>query len=202
MHRERGRPGESMNTRLFRIALIVVLVLLAVQVLQPYVFRLMFSATSPRPVEPRGELADTEKSTIELFRRVSPSVVQVVGRVSNAGMFSEDSEGVQSGTGFIWDQAGDIVTNNHVVAGVNDVAVRLTSGDVVGADIVGTAPIYDLGVIRLLEWENPRPALALIVKQSSSLCLGARLTRAASTLCHPDRRGQDGTVKHIARAAC
>jgi hypothetical protein len=44
--------------------------LLAVLVLQPYVFRLMFSATSPRPVEPRGELADTEKSTIELFQRV------------------------------------------------------------------------------------------------------------------------------------
>jgi 2-alkenal reductase len=88
------------------------------------------------------------------------SVVQVVGRVSNAGMFSEDSEGVQSGTGFIWDQAGDIVTNNHVVAGVNEVAVRLTSGDVVGADIVGTAPIYDLGVIRLRNVSNLPPPIA------------------------------------------
>jgi 2-alkenal reductase len=86
-----------MNTTFFRIALIVVLVLLAVLVLQPYAFRLMFSATSPRPVEPRGELADIEKSTIELFQRVSPSVVQVVGRVSNAGMFSEDSEGANPG---------------------------------------------------------------------------------------------------------
>ena len=74
-----------MNTKLFRIALIVILVLLAALVLQPYLFRLMFSATSPRPVEPRGELADTEKSTIELFQRVSPSVVQVVGRVSRSG---------------------------------------------------------------------------------------------------------------------
>jgi 2-alkenal reductase len=150
-----------MNTRLFRAALIVVLVLLAVLVLQPYVFRLMFSATSPRPVEPRGELAEIEKSTIELFQRVSPSVVQVVGRVSNAGMFSEDSEGVQSGTGFIWDQAGDIVTNNHVVAGVNEVAVRLASGEVVGADIVGTAPIYDLGVIRLRNVSNLPPPIAI-----------------------------------------
>ena len=150
-----------MNTKLFRIALIVVLVLLAVQVLQPYVFRLMFSATSPRPVEPRGELADTEKSTIELFQRVSPSVVQVVGRVSNAGMFSENSEGGQSGTGFIWDQAGHIVTNNHVVAGVNEVAVQLASGVVVGADIVGTAPIYDLGVIRLRNVSNLPPPIAI-----------------------------------------
>src|SRR6516162_7072987 len=150
-----------MNTKLFRISLIVVLVLLAALVLQPYVFRLMFSATSPRPVEPRGELADTEKSTIELFQRVSPSVVQVVGRVSNAGMFSENSEGGQSGTGFIWDQAGHIVTNTHVVAGVNEVAVQLASGVVVGADIVGTAPIYDLGVIRLRNVSDLPPPIAI-----------------------------------------
>ena len=72
-----------MNTRFFRVALFVVLVLLAAQVLQPYVFRLMFAATSQRPVEPRGDLAEIEKATIELFRRASPSVVQVVGRVGN-----------------------------------------------------------------------------------------------------------------------
>ena len=156
-----GLESESMNTKLFRIALIVVLVLLAALVLQPYVFRLMFSATSPRPVEPRGELADTEKSTIELFQRVSPSVVQVVGRVSDASMFSDYSEGGQSGTGFIWDQAGHIVTNNHVVAGVNEVAVQLASGVVVGADIVGTAPIYDLGVIRLRNVSDLPPPIAI-----------------------------------------
>ena len=150
-----------MNTKLFRIALIVVLVLLAALVSQPYVFRLMFSATSPRPVEPRGELAEIEKSTIELFQRVSPSVVQVVGRVSDASMFSDYSEGGQSGTGFIWDQAGHIVTNNHVVAGVNEVAVQLASGVVVGADIVGTAPIYDLGVIRLRNVSNLPPPIAI-----------------------------------------
>jgi S1-C subfamily serine protease len=68
-------------------------------------------------------LADIEKSTIALFERVSPSVVQVVGRVSNSGLLSEDTEGLQSGTGFIWDRAGDIVTNNHVVAGVNEAGI-------------------------------------------------------------------------------
>jgi S1-C subfamily serine protease len=150
-----------LNTRFFRLALIVVLLLLAAQVLQPYVFRLMFAATSMRAVEPRGELADIEKSAIALFERVSPSVVQVVGRVSNSGLLSEDTEGVQSGTGFIWDGAGDIVTNNHVVAGVNEVAVRLSSGAVIAADIVGTAPIYDLGVIRLRDVSRLPPPIAI-----------------------------------------
>ena len=48
-----------------------------------------------------------------------------------------------------------------MVAGVNQVAVRLTSGDVVGADIVGTAPIYDLGVIRLRNVSNLPPPIAI-----------------------------------------
>ena len=47
------------------------------------------------------------------------------------------------------DEAGDIVTNNHVVAGTVELAVRLSSGSVGRADIVGTAPNYDIAVIRL-----------------------------------------------------
>jgi S1-C subfamily serine protease len=153
-----GKPGKgqgrrwrtTMSGRFFRFALIIVLVLLAAQVMQPYVFRLMFAATTSRPFTPRGELSEIERSTIAVFEKVSPSVVQVVGRQTGSALSSEDAEGgVQSGTGFVWDQAGNIVTNNHVVAGTSEVAVRLSSGEVIGADIVGTAPNYDLGVIRL-----------------------------------------------------
>ena len=53
---------------------------LGVYVAQPYVDRMLFSASTPRAVEPRGNLSDLERSTIELFERVSPSVVQVVAR--------------------------------------------------------------------------------------------------------------------------
>jgi hypothetical protein len=53
---------------------------------------------------------EIERSTIAVFEKVSPSVVQVVGRQSNA-LSNEEAEGggVQSGTGFIWDEAGDSV---------------------------------------------------------------------------------------------
>jgi len=61
-----------------QIALIAVLAVLGVYVAQPYVDRMLFSATTPRPIEPRGNLSELERSTIELFERVSPSVVQVV----------------------------------------------------------------------------------------------------------------------------
>jgi S1-C subfamily serine protease len=151
-----GAGSEMGETRLFRFALIAVLALLALSVAKPYITPLLrnaaprpLEATAPRPVEAPSDLSDAEKSIIALFERVSPSVVQVVGRQGGRNTFDEDNAGVQSGTGFVWDGAGDIVTNNHVVSGTTDVTVRLATGSALAADIVGTAPNYDLAVIRL-----------------------------------------------------
>jgi 2-alkenal reductase len=143
-----------MGDRLTRIVIIALLVVLGVYIAQPYVDRLLFSATTPRAVQPRGSLADLERTSIELFERDSPSVVQVVARNSAAQpVQGEEEGGAQSGTGFIWDDAGHIVTNDHVVQGTDTVAVRFASGQVSRARIVGTTPNYDLAV---LELENAR----------------------------------------------
>jgi len=143
-----------MGDRLTRIVIIALLVVLGVYIAQPYVDRLLFSATTPRAVQPRGNLADLERTSIELFERDSPSVVQVVARNAAAQpLQGEEEGGAQSGTGFIWDDAGHIVTNDHVVQGTDTVAVRFASGQVSRARILGTAPNYDLAV---LELENAR----------------------------------------------
>lgn len=156
--------------RFYRFAIVAVLALLAASVAQPYVTRLLLSDTTPRPVTARGNLSDAEQSIIAVFEQVSPSVVQVVGRQGGGNMFEEDNSGVQSGTGFVWDRAGNIVTNNHVVSGTTDVAVRLATGEAIAADIVGTAPNYDLAVIRL---RNPPTALRPIeVGNSADLKIG------------------------------
>src|SRR5262245_31256747 len=70
-------------------------------------------STAPAPA-PRGPLSDREEATVQLFERAAPSVVQVVSHVTVQTPFSvADQEG--TGTGFVWDDAGYIVTNNHVV---------------------------------------------------------------------------------------
>jgi 2-alkenal reductase len=139
-----------MRDRFTRLTLGILLILLAAFVVQPYIDRIFFSGT-PRPVEPRGSLAEAERTTIEIFERVSPSVVQVVARAAAAGVRGLDEEGasVQSGTGFMWDTSRHVVTNSHVVAGTSEVVVRLASGDVVQAQPVGVAESYDLAVLRL-----------------------------------------------------
>jgi S1-C subfamily serine protease len=162
----RHQEPDMGEARFLRIALIAVLALLALSIVQPYFTRVLLSGTTPRPVVARGDLSDAEQSIIDLFERVSPSVVHVVGRQGGSNIFDEDSGGVQSGTGFVWDAAGNIVTNNHVVDGMTDVLVRLTTGGALeAADIVGTAPNYDLAVIRL---RNPQTALRPVAVGSSS----------------------------------
>jgi 2-alkenal reductase len=68
-----------------------------------------------------------------------------------------ESEGTASGTGFIWDDAGHVVTNDHVVQDASSLAVRLASGEIVQADLVGVAPNYDLAVLRIRTSRLPGP---------------------------------------------
>jgi 2-alkenal reductase len=130
------------------MGLLVALVLALAFVAQPYIERVLFAATTPRPVQSRGQLSESERSTIEIFEKVSPSVVQVAAQRTATSALVEDEGRAASGTGFVWDAAGHIVTNNHVVENAGALAVRFASGEVVGADIVGLAPNYDLAVIR------------------------------------------------------
>jgi 2-alkenal reductase len=140
-----------MPARFPHILLLLSLTSLTALVVQPCKGEPSSTATL-RAIAPRGELTDIERSTIGLFRRVSASVVQVVAKAEMHDLFSS-GEDVQSGTGFVWDSTGHIVTNNHVVKGANSISVRLVTGDVLPADVVGRAPNYDLAVIRL---KDPR----------------------------------------------
>ena len=161
-----------MPIRFLRLAIVWLLVLATFWVMEPYLLALWFSASTPRTVTPRGSLAAGEQSTIELFKNVSPSVVHVFARAAPTGsLFSDQRQGVvQSGSGIIWDPAGHVITNNHVINGTGQIGVRLASGEFVAARVVGTAPNYDLAVLQL---ERPTCALhPIAVGRSADLQVG------------------------------
>src|SRR5690242_19232564 len=115
-----------MRQHFSRAAILIMIVLLAALLGRPYLDTLLFAATSPRPIAARSDLAEAERAIIGLSERVSPSVVQVVGVAASFGSIDVEGEGgrEQSGTGFVWDGAGHVVTNNHVVSGTREVAIR------------------------------------------------------------------------------
>lgn len=161
-----------MPIRFLRLAIVWLLLLVSIWVVQPYVTALWFSASAPRTVAPRADLAATEQATVRLFKEASPSVVHVYARgTPRTSIFSDEQESrVQSGSGIVWDLAGHVITNNHVISGTAEIGVRLTSGEFVAARVVGAAPNYDLAVLQL---EQPRSALhPIAVGRSADLQVG------------------------------
>ena len=134
-----------MTNRTLAVVAAVILGLAALFVARPYIDYRLYAATNPRSIEPRGDLAEYERATIALFERVSPSVVQVVGRGAEVATTRGEEAQVQTGTGFVWDQAGHVVTNDHVVEGATALAVRLASGEAVKGEIVGVAGVEGNG---------------------------------------------------------
>ena len=152
---------------LLRIAILWALILATAWVIEPYAVSLWASATEPRPVTPRGSLAEYEEATIALFKAASPSVVHVFAAAPQRSIFQlEPTEiAVQSGSGIVWDAAGHVITNYHVIRGAQRIRARMPGGEFIEADIVGTAPDYDIAVLRL---DSPRTRLHPIAIGSSA----------------------------------
>jgi len=114
----------------------------------------------PRAVTARGELAADEQSTIEVFERASPSVVFITTRQRVMDVWTRNVFSVEKGTGsgFIWDDLGHVVTNNHVIADASEATVRLNDGRSYKATLVGVSPGHDLAVLRIsVPFDRPPP---------------------------------------------
>jgi 2-alkenal reductase len=103
----------------------------------------------PRAVQPRGPLTDQERNMIQLFENAAPSVAYITTeRLEQNFFYAEVAQG--AGSGFVWDNAGHVVTNFHVIQGARKVLVQLDAGkDPIPAEYVGGAPLYDLAVVKL-----------------------------------------------------
>jgi len=128
-----------------------------------------------RQVTPRGDLAADEKATIELFQQSSQSVVHITTSAVGRRMFSSDVMEVRRGTGsgFVWDLLGHIVTNFHVVEGSNEFRVTFANQVTVSAILVGIAPHKDLAVLRVSLPE--RQLSPIVIGESSSLLVGQKV---------------------------
>jgi S1-C subfamily serine protease len=117
-------------------------------------------------------LTDDERSTIALFERASPAVVYITSLSVRRDFFTlnvlEIPQG--TGTGFVWDQAGHVVTNFHVIQNADRAQVTLADRTTWSAVLVGVAPAKDLAVLRI---DAPAAKLhALPVGSSGDLKVG------------------------------
>lgn len=125
-----------------------------------------------RAVTPRGELFPEEKEAIKVFQNSYPSVVYITTLALAQKIFSRNVFEIPKGTGsgFIWDTNGHIVTNYHVVENSNKIEVTLHNGSKLNANLVGVAPDKDIAVLKVA---TPLTTLRPIdIGDSNSLLVG------------------------------
>jgi S1-C subfamily serine protease len=118
----------------------------------PRVQTVMVVATpTPGPL-PAGGLAggdDIEARRIAVYQRVAPAVVNVTTQVLRTDFFWGTTPEEGSGSGFLWDADGHIVTNYHVINGAQQIEVSFGGDASLPASVVGTDPINDLAVLKV-----------------------------------------------------
>jgi 2-alkenal reductase len=106
---------------------------------------------------------DIQTALIDIYQQVNPSVVHIF-------IFDEQGIGLGSGSGFVFDAAGNIITNNHVVAGAAAIEVSFSNGERRRATIKGLDVDSDLAVIQVENLPSDAPPIPL--GNSSDLLVG------------------------------
>jgi len=105
---------------------------------------------TPLPPEVVAAASDVEEQLVtNVYQRVSPAVVHITSKVIQYSFFWGPIPQEGTGSGFLIDLEGHILTNNHVVVGAEEVEVTLADGTTLSAKVVGTDPYNDLAVLKI-----------------------------------------------------
>ena len=149
--RRAAARDSAIMTKLLAVLLLVVAAALVFTVLRQRAAKpeLVYE---PRAVTlPSGDLGADEKARIAVFETVSPSVVHITNISVRRSDFTMDVTEIPRGTGsgFVWDEQGHIVTNFHVVDGADTARVTFSDGSTYDGKVLGAAPDKDLAVVRI-----------------------------------------------------
>ncbi len=130
----------------------------------------------PRVVTPPPlELGPDERSTMSVFERASKSVVFIANTAIQRDIWSFNVMEVPqgSGTGFVWNKQGHIVTNFHVIYGADTIRVTLADRSEHQARLVGADPDHDLAVLQIQASEES--LFPVLVGSSNDLRVGQKV---------------------------
>ena len=136
-------------------------------------------AATPTPI-PRGDAGFTVAVT-RVAEAVKPAVVQITTQQQSIGAFEQAIPQTGVGSGVIYDSQGDILTNNHVVAGAQSLTVALPDGRTFDGKLVGADPLTDLAVVKINGSDLPVAQLG----DSSQLAVGDWVVAIGNALALP-----------------
>jgi len=148
--------------------------------------------TTPQPANAAGAVLDSEKAYAGIYNQVGPSVVSINVVATRSGNSAQGNGGFQggqdqiiqgTGTGFVVDTQGDIVTNNHVVDGATSIEVNFFDGSIYRGQVVGVDPDSDLAVVKV---DRPADQLhPVTLGDSGKLFIGESVVALGSPFGQP-----------------
>ncbi|MDE2659598.1 MAG: trypsin-like peptidase domain-containing protein [Acidobacteriota bacterium] len=148
------------------------------------------------PLTAGGAQIELERRVSEVYRTASPAVVNITAQIQSYDWFRGQVTQEGSGSGFVYDSRGRIVTNYHVVEGADQLQVTFADGEVRDARLVGADPTNDLAVLELASGAgDPQP---LTLGDSDALEVG----RFVVAIGHPfglDQTLTTGVVSGLGR---
>ncbi|MGW8319503.1 MAG: S1C family serine protease [Candidatus Promineifilaceae bacterium] len=132
--------------------------------------QIIVATPTPLSDSDMASLDAEERLITNLYARVSPAVVHVVAQVVTMSFFFGPSASEGTGSGFIIDDQGHIITNNHVIENAQSIEVIFADETRVPATVIGTDPLNDLAV--LLPEEVPTGVTTVELGTSADLRVG------------------------------
>src|ERR687884_450922 len=133
-------------------------------------------STSPTSLPSTASL-----SLPDVFQKVENSVVQITSTKSNPNEVvilngvPQTGRSTALGSGFVYDNQGHIVTNYHVISGVNKADVTFTDGNTYSANVVGKDPNSDLGVLQITDNFSEEKIIPIPLANSSAVRPGEQV---------------------------
>ena len=162
--------------KLARILIIIVIVWIVADFFGIKPTRFFKPKVGMRPVtQPVGDLGADERVNMKVFEQASPSVTYITNKRFRRDYFSLNVTEIPQGTGsgFLWDSKGHVVTNFHVIYEADGIEVKLMDGKSYDATVVGADPDHDLAVLQI----NPTNLniSPLMIGSSSNLRVGQKV---------------------------
>lgn len=165
-----------MLKNLLNLTIWTIVILIILFISRPYIKGWILDKEAPtRTVTKRGDYLSDERNTIDIFQRTSPSVVFISTTDARVNTWSRTVTEAPSGTGsgFIWDNQGHVVTNYHVIKDSASATVRLSDQRTYVAKLVGASPRHDLAVLKInIPIDRPAP---VPIGSSKDLLVGQKV---------------------------
>jgi S1-C subfamily serine protease len=134
-----------------------------------------------KPVAITNTEIQTKSPLTTIFKRVENSVVQITSKVSVINPYviingnPLESQSTKLGSGFVYDDLGHIITNNHVIQDAKSVDVRFVDGNIYSAEVIGTDPFNDIAVLKITDDFSDESIIPVTLGDSSILEVGQQV---------------------------